>query len=126
MSVIVTAFLSLSAYAAPNPIQEFKDRWDFNKACDARCTKDLFTYLAKIYRPTGDETGAREFVIAVVEESRKHWPADAAPGLTYTVEEKSGNLLVQVPGTGCRKNGKTVALQGHLDMVRPHLECARG
>lgn len=126
MAFIGILLISIATSAFAGPAESFRQNWNFEKPCDTRCPRALFDYLAQLYRPTGGEAATRDFILSVVEESRKHWPQPLAPGLTATPESESGNLLVRVPGTGAFAKAKPVALQGHMDMVLSAREAKPG
>jgi dipeptidase D len=62
--------------------------------------------IAKIPRGSGNEEGARSYVLAVAKKF----------GLESKIDTV-GNLLVKKPATVGHENASSIALQGHLDMV---------
>ncbi len=65
-----------------------------------------FDALAKIPRQSGNEAGAREYVMAQAKQA----------GLT-PVQDHVGNVIVSKPARPGREKAPMAVLQGHLDMV---------
>ncbi len=70
---------------------------------------DLFEYfnqICKIPRESGNEEGMRQFILKWAEENNIEAKRD-----------KAGNIIARVPASKGFENKKSVALQGHMDMV---------
>jgi len=63
-------------------------------------------HIAEIPRGSGNEAGAREYVISVAKKNGLNFKTDA-----------TGNLVVLHPATKGMEQLPSVAIQGHLDMV---------
>ncbi len=67
---------------------------------------ELFEELSRVPRPSKKEEQIRRWVLAYAKETGYESQTD-----------KAGNVLLRVPATSGCESGKTVVLQGHLDMV---------
>jgi dipeptidase D len=96
-------------------------------AADARCDEDcvvaVFKDLSKVFRPSFKEDKARNWVRNEVQAAKSAWGSRAS-GLTVESDQSIdpeghaiSNLLVRVPGTGRFQDRRSVALNGHLDIV---------
>lgn len=69
-------------------------------------TFDYFYQICQIPRESGNEEGMRQFLLS--------WARDNG---FEAVRDKAGNIIVRVPATEGMENRKSIALQGHMDMV---------
>ena len=65
-----------------------------------------FYNFTQIPRPSGKEEKVREYIISVAQKN----------GLKSQVDSV-GNVIIYVPGRGKNKDGQTVIVQNHMDMV---------
>ena len=65
-----------------------------------------FEEILKIPHCSGNETAIGDYVISVAKKNNLKWKRD-----------KVGNIVVSKPASPEKKKGKTIIIQGHLDMV---------
>lgn len=102
------------------PISSSGRTFEIPASCSAdytQCIVDIFRQVARFRRPSLGEAEIREAIIEFAQRmTSRHW--DSRGGVRIDVD-RTGNLLVSLPGTG-RFAGKPMpplAVQAHLDMV---------
>ncbi|MBC7741719.1 MAG: M20/M25/M40 family metallo-hydrolase [Bdellovibrionaceae bacterium] len=117
--------LSLTASVAlakqnPNSSIEF-----INQCLAApNCELNLFAEVSKTYRPSGEETELRDYVLAIKNQAEKMiWKKQLE-----TFQDKIGNILIRLPATGkfVGKNANYFSLQSHMDMVLAYADAKPG
>ena len=124
-SILFFLMITVSQFSfakeTPNSSREFLSACA--KASD--CELQFLFEIAKTYRPSKEEDELRQYILAIKETSEaSFWNQKLE-----TFQDKIGNLMIRIPGTGRHAQNKKItpfALQSHMDMVLAYAKAKPG